>query len=232
MSRLTWDGMGQRIYELGVDHGVLYLAGQGYSWPGLVSVSESLSGGDAKPYYIDGYKYANIAAAEEFGATIEAFSCPPEFAPCDGAAEIHNGLIATQQPRKSFGFSYRTKIGNDIQGDDFGYKIHLVYNALAAPSGQKFTSQGQNDSPATRSWAITTKPPVISGYRPTAHFVIDSRSTPADTLATIEDLLYGTDTADAVMPTVAALLTIFGTPVYDSGTPDDLDAVILDGGTV
>jgi hypothetical protein len=231
MPKLDWDTVGERFYEQGVDRGVLYIAGQGYAWSGLVSVSESLSGGEAKPFYIDGFKYANVAGSEEFGATIEAFSYPPEFALCDGIAQIHNGLSATQQPRKPFDFSYRTRIGNDVDGFDHGYKIHLIYRALAAPSAQKFASLGAKDVPDTRSWSVTTMPPAISGYRPTSHFVIDSRSTPDDTLTTIEELLYGTDTANAVMPTVGALLSLFGTPVYDEGAPAVVDDVILDGGT-
>jgi hypothetical protein len=232
MTKLNWDALGERFYEQGVDRGALYIASVGYAWSGLVSVSESLSGGEAKPYYIDGFKYANIAGSEEFGATIEAFSCPPEFGPCDGLAQIHNGLVATQQPRKPFDLTYRTRIGNDVDGYDHGYKVHLVYRALAAPSAQKFASLGQKDDPNTRSWDISTMPPAISGYRPTAHFVVDSRTADPATLSQLEDLLYGTDTADAVMPTVPALLTLFGTPVYDAGTVETVDTNVLDGGTV
>lgn len=231
MPRLSWDTVGERFYEQGVDRGVLYVYGQGYAWSGLVSVSESLSGGEPRPFYVDGYKYANLAASEEFGATIEAFSSPAEFALCDGSAIIHNGLIITQQPRRPFDFSFRTKIGNDVNGVDYAYKIHLVYGALAAPSGQKFTSLGQSDSPDTRSWQVTTRPPLITGYRPTSHFIIDSRETPVDILSTVEDLLYGTESATAVMPTVPALLALFGTPIYDEGLPNAVDDLILDGGT-
>jgi hypothetical protein len=231
--RLDWGTPGERFYEQGVDRGVLYIGGQGYAWSGLVSVSESIQGGDAKPYYMDGIKYANISAAEEFEAAIEAFSSPPEFAPCDGNAVIQNGLIATQQPRRPFDFSYRTLIGNDIDQLNHGYKIHLVYKALAAPSNVKYTTIGDKSTPDTRSWNITTLPPSLAGIRPTSHFVIDSRSTDPAILVQIESVLYGDADNDAAIPTVTALLSIFGGAAgeFDAGDIDTTGIEFLDGGT-
>jgi hypothetical protein len=209
MTRLNWDAVGERFYETGVDRGVLYVDNSGFAWPGLISVNESPSGGEAKPYYIDGFKYLNIAAAEEFEATIEAFYSPPEFRPCDGKVAIHNGLFATQQPRKQFSFSYRTKIGNDTDGPDHGYKIHLVYGALAAPSERTNTTLSDSAEPGAYSWGITTRPPVIAGMRPTAHFIIDSRFTSEVVLVEIEALLYGSEAFSAQLPSVTELIEIF-----------------------
>lgn len=217
MTRLVWDGVGERFYESGVDRGVLYIGTTGYAWPGLVTVTDSPTGGDPRPFYIDGFKYLNLAAAEEFEATIEAFSAPAEFAVCDGVNAAYAGLLITQQPRRAFGFSYRTRVGNDVDGLDHSYKIHLVYNALAAPSEKAYsTINDQADAP-TRSWKLTTLAPRVQGYRPTAHFIVDSKTTPESTLAEIEDFLYGTDTTTPAMPTVVELLTFFGAPVYDAG---------------
>lgn len=211
MTRLDWNAVGERFYETGIDQGVLYRKDlAGVAWPGLISVSESPTGGGPKPYYVDGFKFANVAAAEEFEATISAFSSPPEFASCDGVSAVYNGLFATQQPRKPFSFSYRTKIGNDFEGIEFGYKIHLVYNALAAPSGRSNNTLGQSVQPNTLSWKITTLSPAATGLRPTAHFVIDSRSTSDELLASVEDILYGSDTETPNLPSVTELLALFG----------------------
>lgn len=210
MARLVWNSVGQRFYETGVDRGVLYVDGEGFAWAGLISVSESPSGGTPRAFYIDGIKYLNISSAEEFEATINAFSCPPEFAPCDGMVSIQNGLFVTQQPRKSFGFSYRTKIGNDVDGSEHAYKIHLIYNALAAPSQRDNNTISESVEPTVFSWKITTLSPQITGYRPTAHFVIDTRYTDPTTLSTIEDILYGSDSTPSRLPDVSELLTIFG----------------------
>lgn len=228
--RLDWGTPGERFYEQGVDHGVLYVNGQGFAWPGLVSVSESLSGGNAKSYYLDGYKYVNVAANEDFGAVIEAFSSPPQFAQCEGST-IVNGLVVTQQPRKQFGFSYRSKVGNDTDGTDHGYKIHLIYNALTEPSESKHETVKLDNSVSTRSWTITTRPPMASGIRPTAHFIIDSSLTSPAILETIETVLYGSADTLAFMPTVQALFDIFGGLAYDAGDIDADFSDTLDGGT-
>ena len=210
MSRLTWGAIGERFYEMGVDHGVLYLANQiGVAWTGLTSVEEAPSGGEPKPYYIDGIKFLNIAAAEEFEATLNALFSPPEFAVCDGISAVQNGLFATQQPRVSFGLSYRTRLGNDVDGADHAYKIHLVYNALAAPSDRPNKTLGDSVDPTIFSWGITTLPPSVTGLKPTAHFVIDSRSTDPIKLSNVEDILYGSDVVSASLPTPDELIAIF-----------------------
>lgn len=210
MPRLSWSATGERFYETGVDQGVLYVGTQaGIAWSGLISVSESPTGGEAKPYYLDGIKFLNISSAEEFEATIEAFSSPPEFGPCDGISSVRNGLFVTQQPRKPFSLSYRTKIGNDVEGSDHGYKIHLVYNALAAPSDRNNQTIGDSAEPSTLSWHITTLPPTSTGYKPTAHMVVDSRFTEDAVLASVEDILYGNDAGVARLPTQSELMDIF-----------------------
>lgn len=209
MSRVTWGDSGTRFYETGVDRGVLYVNNVGVAWSGITSVSESPTGGDAKPYYMDGIKYLNIAGSEEFEATLEALSAPSEFGPCDGHQSINNGLVAHQQPRKAFGLSYRTLVGNDTLGASLGYKIHLVYNALAAPAERQYNSTGASSDPTAKSWALTTLPPSLTGMKPTAHFVIDSRKTPKMLLVAIEDILYGNDSADARLPLVSELVTLF-----------------------
>lgn len=231
MPRLSWEATGQRYFESGVDRGVLYVSAIGHAWPGLISVEESPSGGGPRPFYHDGIKYLNLAAAEEFEATINAYSAPPEFGPCDGVGAVYNGLFATQQPRKPFSMSYRTKVGNDLDGVDHGYKIHLVYNALAAPASR--SNQTISDKPdiGTLSWKITTLPPGVSGLKPTSHFVIDSRFTPDDILEQIENKLYGNSDFGATLPTVAELMTMFGVLVLDAQFPNSPTDVILDGGT-
>ena len=214
MTRIAWGTPGERFFETGIDRGVLYIDNfDGVPWNGITSVSEAPTGGEARPYYLDGYQYLNISAAEEFEATINAFSSPREFDICDGTLSISNGLYATQQPRKSFHLSYRTMVGNDTEGAEHGYKIHLVYNALAAPSSRDNTSIGDSAAPIGFSWAITTLPPAITGIKPTAHMVIDSRMTPPELLAEIEDILYGSNSNSSHMPDVEELMSIFNTPV-------------------
>lgn len=211
MPRLDWDEPGTRFYEAGVDRGVLYVDGQpGVVWNGLTSVNESPSGGDPQPYYIDGVKYLNLSEPEEFEATITAFTYPVEFEACDGSTQPRQGMFLTHQRRKSFGFSYRTLIGND-QTENFGYKLHIVYNALTSPTSRDHgTLQEQND-PDDFSWKITTKPPAMAGYRPTSHIVLDSRTTDPTVLSAIEDILYGTDADSARMPSLSDLIGVYDT---------------------
>lgn len=235
MSRLTWNSVSERFYETGVDRGVLYIANQaGIAWTGLTSVEEAPNGGDARPYYIDGIKFLNIAAAEEFEATINAFFSPPEFGPCDGISSVQNGLFATQQPRKSFGLSYRTLIGNDVDGSGHAYKIHLVYNALAAPSSRSNNTIGDSAEPSMFSWQITTLPPALTGYKPTAHFVIDSRTTSVPILTRIENVLYGTESVAPRLPTPAELITLYipptGVAFDDFARADAIGAVAVGNG--
>lgn len=248
MTRLEWDAVGERIFEAGVDRGVLYVDGSpGVAWNGLTSVSESSSGAELAEYYIDGIKYHQLLSSEEFVATIEAFTYPDEFAVCDGTRAAGNGLFMTQQRRKSFGLSFRSKVGNDVRGLDHGYKIHLIYNALAAPSSRQRNSLGENVEPMTFSWNITTKPPSFVGFKPTAHVVIDSVETPNDLMEDVTNILYGYDGVPARLPSVTELIAIFNSyqsSSFDAGylvdpyfnefdagiTPDDPETDLISGG--
>lgn len=209
MTKLNWDTPGERFYETGVDQGVLYVDNAGFSWNGLISVQEKSSGGIFTPYYLDGFKYVQLMSAEEFEATLEAFSSPREFGPCDGSFELINGLTATQQRRKQFGFSYRTFLGNDLKNTDLGYKIHIVYNALAAPSDRKNTTVKTTPDPNTLSWSITTNPVELVGSRPTSHFVVDSTRASAAALLAIETRLYGSESTVPTLPTPTELVAMF-----------------------
>lgn len=214
MSRIVWDKIGERLYETGVDCGVLYPQDNegtyplGVPWNGLSSVSESPSGAEPTPIYADNMKYLNLMSVEEFGATIEAYTYPDEFEACDGSAELAPGVTIGQQERKLFGLSYRTKIGNDVEGDNLGYKLHLVYGALASPSDR--TYQTINDTPdaITFSWEVTTTPVQVEGYRPTASLEIDSTKVDAAKMKEIEDILYGTEEEEARLPLPDEILTI------------------------
>lgn len=211
MPKLAWDAPGTRYYEAGVDRGVLFVDGQpGVVWNGLTSVNESPTGGDPKPFYIDGVKYMNRSAREEFEATITAFTYPVEFEVCDGSVQPRQGLFLTHQRRRSFGFSYRTMIGND-QSENLGYKLHIVYNALASPTSRDHGTLTAQSEPDDFSWKITTKPPAMDGYRRTAHIVLDSRTTDPTVMSAIEDILYGTDEDSARIPSLEDLITIYDT---------------------
>lgn len=208
MSKLVFDKTGERFYETGVSHGVLYVQDEngryprGVVWNGLTNVTESPSGAEATPLYAGNIKYLQLISAEEFGATIEAYTYPEEFEACDGSAALdaEGGIIIGQQDRKSFGMSYRTIIGNDVEGDNLGYKIHIIYGAKAAPSEKAY--QTINDSPEaiTFSWELTTIPVEVAGHKPTATLVIDSTKVKAATLTKIEEKLYGTTTTEATLP--------------------------------
>ena len=199
MSRIVWDQSGTRTYETGVRNGVLYpiqaggLYSLGVAWNGLTTVTESPSGAESNPSYADDIKYLNLLSAEEFGATIEAYTYPKEFEECDGSAELTEGVVIGQQKRKTFGLCYKTILGNDVDGEDHGYKLHLVYGCLAAPSEKGY--QTVNDSPEaiSFSWEVTTTPVSVDGFKPTALITIDSTRAEATKLAALEDILYGTD---------------------------------------
>ena len=213
MARLVWSAVGSKTFEAGVDRGVLYLDGQGVSWNGITGVNEEPTGGDSKPYYQDGVKYLNISAREEYEATLTAFTYPMEFAVCDGSARVRPGLFLGHQRRKSFGFSYRTKVGNDLEGIDFGYKIHLVYNALAEPSTRGFTTLGKDTDVSDFSWKITTKPLKIPGYNATAHMTLDSRYIHPITLGKLEAMLYGDDDSAPSLPSFEDILAQLDEPI-------------------
>lgn len=206
MSALVWDDAGNRLFETGVDKGVLYVIDAngdyplGVAWNGLTGVTESPSGADPTPLYADNMKYLTLFAAEEFGATIEAYTYPDEFAVCDGSEEPVLGVKLGQQGRSLFGLCFRTKLGNDILGEDYGYKLHLLYGCHAAPSDRGY--QTVNDSPEALafSWDVTTTPPAVTGYKPTASIVIDSTVADAAKLAALEDILYGVDLPSPVDP--------------------------------
>ena len=207
MSKIVWDKTGERLYETGVDHGVLYPMGasgkyeNGVPWNGLTAVTESPSGAESNPLFADNIKYLNLISAEDFGCTIEAYTYPDEFAVCDGSAEPVAGMIIGQQARKVFGLSYRTMIGNDVDGQDHGYKLHLIYGAQASPSEKSY--QTINDSPEaiSFSWEITTTPVEVEGYKPTACVTIDSTKVDATKLAALEKILYGDDNVEPSLPT-------------------------------
>lgn len=238
MSKLTWDGTGTRLYETGVDRGVLYRTDEtgaysvGYSWNGLTTVTESPSGAESNKQYADNRVYANLLSAEEFGGTIEAFTYPDAWAECDGTAIPQAGVYFGQQSRKTFGLCYRTKVGNDTQGSDYGYKLHLVYGALAAPSEKAYATVNDSPEATALSWEFTTEPVEVgtiggTEYKPMATLVVDSTKVDATALTNLEDALYGTAGTDPMLPMPADVFAFFsGTvtvatptaPTYDNGT--------------
>jgi hypothetical protein len=205
MPRIIWDAIGEHYYETGVNQGVIYpqVAGAyplGVAWNGLTSVSESPSGAEANPIYADNVKYLNLISAEEFGATIEAYTYPDEFGLCDGSAAIAAGVLAGQQTRKAFGLCYKTVLGNDSSLNDYGYKLHIIYGAMAAPSEKGYTTINDSPEAITFSWEISTTPVVIAGFKPSATVIIDSSKVDSTKLATLEDILYGTAGSDPRLP--------------------------------
>ena len=197
--KITWDQIGERLYEAGVRNGILFPQGEGgvYSagvaWNGLAGVTESPSGAEASPLYADDIKYLNLLSTEEFGATIEAYTYPDEFAQCDGSASIAKGVFIGQQKRKQFGLVYRTVLGNDVDNNDYGYKLHFIYGALAAPSEKPYSTINDSPEAITFSWEVTTTPVNVDGYKPTAYVVIDSTKVDASKLAKLESILHGSD---------------------------------------
>lgn len=210
MAKLEWDLIGNRFYETGLDRGVLYVRDSsgtyplGVPWNGLISVSENPSGADPNPQYADNVKYLNLVSREEFGATIEAFTYPNAFAECDGSKEVKTGVMFGQQPRKIFGLSYRTLIGNDSKGEDYGYKIHLIYGALATPSEKGYNTVNETPEAMTFSWEITTTPVDVEDFKPTAMLVIETTLTNGDQIAALEQALYGVDAS--AEPVVAEVI--------------------------
>lgn len=236
MTALTWDQVGERLYETGVDRGVLYIPNgsgvydTGVAWNGLTTVTESPSGAEASPQYADNVKYLNLVSAEEFGATIEAFTYPEEFGQCDGTAAPAAGVLLGQQGRKTFGLAYRTKVGNDLEGVDFGYKIHLIYGALAAPSEKAYATINDSPEAITFSWEVTTTPVPVTSYAPTSVMIIDSTVVDSADLTALEDILYGSVGVDPRLPLPAEVISLFAgavttvrlvganAPSYNTGT--------------
>jgi hypothetical protein len=218
MTKLVWDQSGERVFETGVSNGVLYVRNSdgdypvGVPWNGITSITESPSGAEPTPLYADNIKYLSLVSNEEFGATIEAYTYPDEFAECDGSAELGSGVLLGQQVRKHFGLAYKTVIGNDTEGNAYGYRIHLIYGAQASPSEKAYSTINDSPEAITFSWELTTSPIEVTGFKPTSSLVIDSTKIDPVALASIEADLFGTDTI------VAHLLT-----------PDEILAMIPDG---
>ena len=205
MAKLVWDKTGDRLYETGVKNGVLYIPtsgvySKGVAWNGLTAVTESPSGAEATALYADDTKYLSLMSTEEFGATIEAYTYPDEFAACDGSAELADGVMIGQQKRSTFGLCYKTTIGNDTDGNDHGYKLHIIYGALAKPSERAYATINDSPEAITFSWEITTTPVNVTGAKPTASLVIDSTKADPSKLAALEDILYGKDGEPASEP--------------------------------
>lgn len=218
MSRLTWDNTGERLFETGVKNGVLYpiqTGGKytkGVAWNGLISVTESPSGAEPTALYADDIKYVNLLSNEEFGATIEAYTYPDEFAECDGSGTLAEGVLLGQQKRKVFGLCYRTTIGNDVDGNDHGYKLHLVYGCLAAPSEKAYSTVNDNPDAITFSWEVTTTPVNVTGFKPTSQITIDSTKVAKEKLTAIEALLYGSEEKEPSLPLPDELAAVLSTP--------------------
>lgn len=219
MPKLVWDQTGERLYETGVKQGVLYPIDakgaypKGVPWNGLTNVTESPSGAEATPLYADDIKYLNLMSNEEFGGTIEAYTYPEEFTECDGSAAIATGVYIGQQPRKTFGMSYKTTVGNDVENNEFGYKLHLVYGALAAPSEKAYETINDSPEAITFSWEFSTTPVNVTGHKPTASLVIDSTKIEADKLAALEKVLYGDTDTEARLPLPDEVVEILNTVV-------------------
>lgn len=220
MTKLIWDKVGERVYETGVDHGVLYLPDNtgaynvGHAWNGLTTVTESPSGAESNKQYADNTVYVNLKSVEEFGGTVEAFTYPDAFAECDGTAQPSPGVFLGQQKRKTFGLSYRTRVGNDVEQDDFGYKIHLVWGADAAPSEKAYGTVNDSPAPINFSWTITTTPVTVGTvdgveYKPSASLTIDSTKVNQTNLAALENILYGTSGADPRLPLPGEVIALF-----------------------
>lgn len=220
MSKLVWDALGERYYETGVSKGVLYVTddagayGDGVSWSGLTNVTQTPSGAEATALYADNIKYLNLMSEEDFSAKIEAYYYPDEFEECDGSKELVPGVSAGQQPRKSFGFSYQTIIGNDTKRNAYGYKIHLIYGCTAKPSERSNATVNESPEAVTLSWELSTVAAEIAmdGFKPSAKITIDSTKVAPAKLKELEDLLYGTAGAEASLPTPDAVAALIGTP--------------------
>lgn len=216
MSRLKWDQIGERLYETGVKQGVLYpqvdgAYPKGVAWNGLSAVTESPSGAESTPVYADDTKYLNLMSVEEFGATVEAYTYPPEFDACQGYEELVPGVTIGQQAHQAFGMCYKTTVGNDTKGNAFGYKLHLIYGATAAPSERNYQTVNDSPEPMAMSWELTTTPVAVEGKEPTASMCIDSTKTDAKVLKALEDVLYGTEAEDARLPLPDEIIEILAT---------------------
>lgn len=216
MAALVWDKTGERFYETGVKNGVLYVYdttqkkyGTGVAWNGLTAVTESPSGAEATALYADDIKYLNLLSTEEFGATIEAYTYPDEFAECDGSATLSDGVFIGQQKRKTFGMAYKTTLGNDTDGNDHAYKLHIIYGALAAPSEKAYATINDSPEAITFSWEVTTTPVEVTGHKPTASITIDSTKADPTKLAALEKKLFGDTETEPTLPLPDEIATLF-----------------------
>ena len=224
MAKLVWDAIGEHKYETGVDHVALYKPNAqkkyvgGVAWNGVSSISESPSGADSNPIYADNIKYLDLRSAEEFGATIECYTYPPEFAECNGEAIVTNGVVIGQQSRKTFGLAYRSIVGNDLQGNDYAYKLHMIYGATASPSEKQYSTVNDSPEAGTFSFELTTTPIAVQGYKNTASLTIDtSLFTDKDKITALENKLFGTDQDEPELPTPAEVFDLLGMK-YDENT--------------
>lgn len=214
MSKIVWDNVGERYYEAGVKHGVLYPQNadgsypKGVAWNGLTAVTESPSGAEATSLYADDIKYVNLMSAEEFGATIEAYTYPVEFAVCDGSAQVLEGVMIGQQKRTAFGMAYTTTVGNDVQGNAFGYKLHIIYGAQASPSEKSYGTINDSPEAITFSWEVKTTPVPVEGHDPTASITIDSTKVSKEAMAALEAVLYGSEEAEPRLPLPNEIISI------------------------
>lgn len=243
MATLVWDDTGKRLYETGVQNGVLYPRNSsgtyplGVAWNGIISVTESPSGAESNKVYADNITYLNLISTEEFGATIEAYTYPDEFAACDGSGELTTGVFIGQQSRQVFGLAYKSILGNDVAGNDLGYKLHLIYGANAAPSEKAYATINDSPEAITFSWEVTTTPIEVTGFKPTASITIDSTKVPAAKLATLETILFGSANADPRLPLPNEIATIMAADApsalaLSSIAPDDDDTDVAIASTI
>ena len=236
MPALVWDLVGDRYYETGIDHGVLYIPTEagvyssGVAWNGLTSVSETPSGAEATAQYADNIKYLNLISVEEFGATLEAFTYPEEFAQFDGLGIPEAGVFVGQQPRKTFGLSYRTRVGNDLEGDTYGYKLHLVYGCIASPSEKAYNTINDSPEAITFSWELSTTPVPVSGFKPTSLLVVDSGIVDAGALTELENMLYG-ETLPPTLPLPDEVIGLFGGGAASTGATAGTPGTWTPGGS-
>ena len=210
MARVVWDDPAEKFFHAGLDRGVLYPnEGPGVAWSGLIGVDEVSSGGETQGYYIDGIKHLNNIAPEEYTATVSAFSRPKEFSPCEGFSGDNNGLYFGQQKRQSFGFSYRSGVGNELVGLDYGYQIHLVYNAKTTPTTKNRKTLTNSVTPVTLTWGIVVLPVTIAGVRETAHLVLETAEIDPEVLTEVEDALYGTPSSAPYLPSPLEMISFF-----------------------
>lgn len=216
--KLVWDNVGERFYETGVKNCALYLQNtdgsypKGVAWNGISAINESPSGAESSPIYADDTKYLNLISNEELSASIEAYTYPDEFAECDGSAEIATGITIGQQPRKAFGLAYKTTLGNDIVGNEYGYKLHLLYGCKAAPSEKAYSTINDSPEAITFSWEISTTPVNVKGFKPTSNLTIDSSKVAPEKLAALEEVLFGSESTEARLPLPDEIITLVGEP--------------------